>query len=301
MCGTCVLRRDHHCVWINGCVGHANYRFFLRFLVWLCTGCLFIVACWTALWLLSPPPPSSSSLLPPLLPSCGMHLRQSAALCFVAVVGIVLMLRLHVPLVARNETSVEECFNEAQSERMAAKRRKGGGGGGSGGGGGGSGGGGGGGGNGGGGGDWRWRNSFDRGDTLLNCEQVFGRLRWPLVARRDRRARWLALLFPFVCHLDAAETAASSSLSSSQSSSLSSSSSTSSSLAAMFAAATTLTAGIGGRAWPIVGGGRLEEWNDDVGAYLHDDINKNDNDNCRDGSDSSDYGKSDDDAVRARL
>jgi palmitoyltransferase ZDHHC4 len=40
MCGCCVERFDHHCIWINQCVGLNNYKYFLSFLVlhaWLCT------------------------------------------------------------------------------------------------------------------------------------------------------------------------------------------------------------------------------------------------------------------------
>jgi len=33
MCGFCVEKMDHHCVWINQCVGLHNYRYFLSFLV----------------------------------------------------------------------------------------------------------------------------------------------------------------------------------------------------------------------------------------------------------------------------
>ena len=40
MCGCCVEKFDHHCIWINQCVGLNNYKYFLSFLVlhaWLCT------------------------------------------------------------------------------------------------------------------------------------------------------------------------------------------------------------------------------------------------------------------------
>ena len=33
ICGTCVIKMDHHCPWINNCIGQNNHRYFLLFLL----------------------------------------------------------------------------------------------------------------------------------------------------------------------------------------------------------------------------------------------------------------------------
>jgi palmitoyltransferase len=38
LCGRCVLKMDHHCPWINGCVGYHNQRYFFCFLLYLLSG-----------------------------------------------------------------------------------------------------------------------------------------------------------------------------------------------------------------------------------------------------------------------
>ena len=43
LCGICVLKMDHHCPWINNCIGLNNHRFFVLFITHLCLFCLFII------------------------------------------------------------------------------------------------------------------------------------------------------------------------------------------------------------------------------------------------------------------
>ncbi|GLT79187.1 hypothetical protein SLA2020_506840 [Shorea laevis] len=41
VCKRCVLRMDHHCIWINNCVGHANYKIFFIFIVFAVISCIY--------------------------------------------------------------------------------------------------------------------------------------------------------------------------------------------------------------------------------------------------------------------
>lgn len=41
VCKRCVLRMDHHCIWINNCVGHKNYKAFFLFVFYVVLACSY--------------------------------------------------------------------------------------------------------------------------------------------------------------------------------------------------------------------------------------------------------------------
>lgn len=51
ICKRCIRRMDHHCPWINNCVGERNQKFFLQFLVYVALMAMYSVALVIGSWL----------------------------------------------------------------------------------------------------------------------------------------------------------------------------------------------------------------------------------------------------------
>jgi len=101
-CDRCVLKMDHHCIFLAQCIGHFNYKFFCLFVVYAILGCAFYVA-------VSLP---VSAILGPyafvtwynLLP---ILTAASVLATFVLLVTLVIFWSTHVKLILNCQTTIE--------------------------------------------------------------------------------------------------------------------------------------------------------------------------------------------------
>eukprot|EP01134_Creolimax_fragrantissima_P007298 CFRG7298T1 len=107
ICERCILRYDHHCPWINNCVGFKNYKYFYCFLLYTFIFCLYVVGTgipFVVDWLTSNDTGNTRQAAYPLL----LSLVIIGGLFALMVSGL---LFFHTYLISVNKTTVEHNFN----------------------------------------------------------------------------------------------------------------------------------------------------------------------------------------------
>ncbi|KAL3834143.1 hypothetical protein ACJIZ3_008879 [Penstemon smallii] len=113
VCKRCILRMDHHCIWINNCVGHRNYKAFLLLVFYACVASTYSAIIITSCTFLKEWDSVSSHSLKSFYISCGF---MSVFLSLI--LGTLLL--WHIYLTTHNMTTIE--YHDAKRAAWLAKK-----------------------------------------------------------------------------------------------------------------------------------------------------------------------------------
>lgn len=119
VCKQCVLKMDHHCPWINNCVGFNNYRYFCLFMLYLALGCLYVVLLGYPLFLEAASPTRRRFLELRFADAQCVSLSWLVSLCIF--LALCILGGFHMYLVLTNQTTIE--FHINMSNGHAARRK----------------------------------------------------------------------------------------------------------------------------------------------------------------------------------
>ncbi|PWN34356.1 zf-DHHC-domain-containing protein [Meira miltonrushii] len=116
ICDTCILKFDHHCPWLNQCVGIGNERYFVLFMVWLSIGCTVVVfSGWKTVRKAVSFDPWEFPYTPRLFP------LLTFALCAIMGFALAVMAAWQLLIIGWGETSVENSDNTHYRELSKRK------------------------------------------------------------------------------------------------------------------------------------------------------------------------------------
>lgn len=102
VCGRCVLKMDHHCPWVNNCVAFYNYKFFVLFLAYALSYCIYVALSTLKYFVLFW---STSNLLD--TQSSKFHILFLFFVSAMFSVSLISLFGYHCYLISRNQTTLE--------------------------------------------------------------------------------------------------------------------------------------------------------------------------------------------------
>ncbi|KAF5206297.1 Palmitoyltransferase pfa4 [Thalictrum thalictroides] len=115
VCKRCVLRMDHHCIWINNCVGHANYKIFFVFVVYAVSASIHSLVLFVGSVLHDDPEVEKQSDS-----SSRLYYIISGLLLVSITMALSTLLGWHIYLTLRNKTTIE--YHEGVRAMWLAKK-----------------------------------------------------------------------------------------------------------------------------------------------------------------------------------
>lgn len=112
-CRRCFLRMDHHCVWLDSCVGFGNYKFFFCLLFWATFMCGFIFGATLEVLI--------QQLAYSQLEGVSVIWLIITVLAFALGVSTIMLLSYHCYLIVKGMSTIEHI--ELTEEREDAKRK----------------------------------------------------------------------------------------------------------------------------------------------------------------------------------
>lgn len=113
-CQRCFLKMDHHCVWLDNCVGYGNYKFFFCLLFWATFMCGFIFGATLEVLI--------QQLVYGQLEGVSVVWLIMTILSFALGLSTLMLLGYHTYLISRGMTTIEHM--EITEEREDFKRRQ---------------------------------------------------------------------------------------------------------------------------------------------------------------------------------
>jgi len=113
ICGSCVLRMDHHCPWIMNCVGFGNQKYFFLLVIYAVLNCNFI-----AITIMES---VIRSVNQETLPGDRFLLVLGLVVAMIMGVLTTCFLSFHVWLMMRNMTTIEFCEKTMSGDRNVRK------------------------------------------------------------------------------------------------------------------------------------------------------------------------------------